>query len=245
MNSVELKCQFGSLLGSIENVSTVRGRRTADGGRRTVCMCVDCQAYAHYLGQAAHVLDENCGTDVLPVAPANLKITQSTEHLKSMTLSEKGMLRWYAGCCDRPIANTAPMAKLPFAGVIDAIIDLDGTLGLRDEVLGPIGARVQAKSGIGKTPEDSFPKGSMKLIFQTIGFLLPGLVKRQHAPSPFFSSQTGAPSVTPIILTAAERDALRPLCGPNPQRHGKPESSEALHHAADSKHGVSDGHDPD
>ena len=208
MNSVELKCQCGAFRGTIANIAAVRGRRT-------VCMCADCQAYAHYLGQAPLVLDENGGTDVLPIAPSNLKITQGAEHLKCMRLSEKGMLRWYAGCCNTPIANTTPIAKLPFAGVVQTIVSLDDDHS-RDEVLGPVGMRVQAKSGIGKIPEGSYQKGSLKLIFQTIGFLVTGLLKRQYAPSPFFNSQTGAPSVSPHVLTVEERQALGPLCGPNP-----------------------------
>ena len=108
---IPLKCSCGAMRGFVHDISSQRGHRT-------VCMCNDCQAYAHYLGQAITVLDANGGTDVVPVAPANLEITQGIENLKCLRLTEKGMLRWYAGCCNTPIANSAAISKIPFAGLI-------------------------------------------------------------------------------------------------------------------------------
>ena len=201
---IPLKCSCGAMRGFVHDISSQRGHRT-------VCMCNDCQAYAHYLGQAITVLDANGGTDVVPVAPANLEITQGIENLKCLRLTEKGMLRWYAGCCNSPIANSAPISKIPFAGLIHSIMDFGGSGQSRDSVLGPIGMRVQGKSGIGILPEGTYQNFSFKQILQTIRFLFVGFLKRQYTPSPFFNAQTGKPVVAPYILSKVERDNLRKL----------------------------------
>ena len=199
---IPLKCSCGALRGVVHDISSRHGHRT-------VCMCHDCQAYAHYLGQAKSVLDANGGTDVVPVVPANLEITQGIEKLKCLRLTEKGLLRWYAGCCNTPIANTAPISKIPFAGLIHTIMDFSGSGQSRDIILGPIGMRVQGKSGIGVLPEGTYQNFSLKQILQSVRFLFVSFIKRQYTPSPFLDAQTGKPVVVPYILTKVERDKLR------------------------------------
>ena len=199
---IPLQCSCGALRGVVHDISSRRGHRT-------VCMCDDCQAYAHYLGQAKTVLDANGGTEVVPVAPANLEITQGIENLKCLRLTEKGMLRWYAGCCNTPIANTAPISKMPFAGLIHSIMDFNGSGQSLDGILGSVGMRVQGKSGIGTLPDGTYQKFSLRQILQTMAFLFVGFLKRQYTPSPFFNAQTGKPVVVPYILTKVERDKLR------------------------------------
>ena len=201
---IPLKCRCGALRGVAHDISSRHGHRV-------ICMCDDCQAYAHYLGQAKTVLDENGGTEVVPMAPSSLEITQGIENLKCLRLTEKGLLRWYTACCNTPIANTAPISKLPFAGVVHSIIDFNSSGQSRDSVLGPIGMRVQGKSGIGILPEGTYQSFSFKQILQTIRFLFVGFLKRQYTPSPFFNVQTGKPVVVPYILTKVERDNLRKL----------------------------------
>jgi hypothetical protein len=44
-------------------------------------------------------------------------------HLRLMRLSEKGLLRWYAGCCDTPLFNTMATPKVPFVGVLTDRLD--------------------------------------------------------------------------------------------------------------------------
>ena len=80
-----IECQCGKLSGTAE-------ARYAKG-YRAICLCDDCQAYAHYLGHAATVLDKNGGTDVFPINPAELKITQGIENLKCLRLIPSGMFR--------------------------------------------------------------------------------------------------------------------------------------------------------
>ena len=207
--NIPLKCSCGSFRGIASGISKSKGNRI-------VCMCDDCQAYAHFLGRAKEVLDDNGGTDVFPIPPANLTITHGFEFLKCLRLTDKGMIRWYAGCCKTPIANSMPSSKFPFAGVIHTIMNFaDGTK-TREEALGPVYARVQGKSGIGELPQDAYPTTPLKVIFSTIQFLFFAWIKRQYKPSPFFDSISGKPKVDPYILTSIERENLRKFCGPKP-----------------------------
>lgn len=182
-----LECRCGALQGVVGNVP-------ASLGDRMVCRCDDCQAYAHYLGCAEDVLDADGGTDVFPARPANLEITRGAENLRCVRLTGKGMYRWYAGCCSTPIANSMPSHRMPFAGVFSANV--------KQGDAGP----VRAVLGAGKVP--------LKVIFRTLRYLLSGWIRKQHAPSPFFDSATGAPKAAPYVLTPSEREDLRALCRP-------------------------------
>lgn len=207
--AISLKCQCGSFKG----VATV----SRSFSRRIVCLCDDCQAYAHFLGKAKSVLDANGGTDVCPVTPAHIKVTHRAENLRCLRLSPRGMYRWYAGCCKTPIANSLPSYRVPFAGVVHTIMDHAGDHQTREEALGPIFARVQGKFGIAPLPPGTLQKASLSVILSTLKFLLSAVVKREYKPSPFFDTVTGKPRVEPYILTLAERESMRKLCGPRPQ----------------------------
>ena len=97
---ISLKCSCGALRGVVHDISS-------RFGHRTVCMCDDCQAYAHYLGQAKTVLDDNGGTEVVPVAPAHIEITQGIENLKS--LQARAILHKEFYRIDQNELNTAPL----------------------------------------------------------------------------------------------------------------------------------------
>ena len=88
---VDLRCQCGAVRGLANTVAP-------DTGMHVVCMCDDCQAFAHFL-ERDDVLDASGGTAIFQLRPAQLEITAGREHLRCMRLSEKGLLRWYAGCC--------------------------------------------------------------------------------------------------------------------------------------------------
>jgi hypothetical protein len=188
-----LKCVCGSLQGELTDLSPAINRRF-------VCYCRDCQAYAHYLGQVERVLDENGGTEVVPIHPAKIKLTRGIEHLACVRLSSDGMIRWYASCCKTPIANTQPSAKLPCAGVIHTIADTSG--------LGQVYARANGKYGRGVLPAGTSNHASPKLLLSTLKFMLIGVLKKLHSPSPFFSSETGRPTVEPLALSDAQYDSL-------------------------------------
>jgi hypothetical protein len=202
--NINLSCRCGALAGVASNLSP-------SNGSRIVCMCTDCQAFAHYLGKADSILDKHGGTDIFQMPPCDLQITQGIEHLSCMRLTDKGLYRWYAGCCKTPVANTMGSRKVPFAGVIHAFMAADGST--RNQVLGPIVARLYGRSAVGSLPPDANQTASLGFIVRTVRFLLSGWMRGRHTPSPFFDSSTGKPVVTPYVLSNAERNALRKLQG--------------------------------
>lgn len=204
---IPMKCQCGALQGFAE-VPAAR-----KGGRFT-CLCDDCQAYAHYLGRAQDVLDINGGTDIFPMTPANIKITQGIENLKGCRLSDKGMYRWYAGCCKTPIGNTMASAKTPYVGVCSVIMDYPADNRLRDSELGPVSMRLNGKFGIGPLLPGTLQRASMAAMWSMIRFMSVAIFKRELLPSPFVNASTGLLRAELYVLTTAEREALRPLCGP-------------------------------
>ncbi|MCX6129235.1 MAG: DUF6151 family protein [Proteobacteria bacterium] len=206
MVQVSLKCQCGAVRGVALDVSPANARRI-------VCLCDDCQAYAHYLGKAKEIMDSNGGTDICPVTPSRLQITQGAQHLQCLRLTKTGMFRWYAGCCKTPIANTMGISRVPFAGVVHSFMDHAADRQSRDEALGPIRGRIFGKFGVGPLPPGTHQKSSLPILLPVIGFLLKGVIQGLHQPSPFFDKQ-GQPLVEPYVLTRQERDQLRPLCGP-------------------------------
>ncbi|MGB0440353.1 MAG: DUF6151 family protein, partial [Paracoccaceae bacterium] len=105
----DLRCQCGQVQWRIAGHVT---------GRRLMCYCVDCQAFQHHLGCADRGLDSSGGTDILQTLPEAVTLAQGVDHIAVLRLGPKGLLRWYATCCNTPIANTIATPKFAFAGMI-------------------------------------------------------------------------------------------------------------------------------
>ncbi|WP_170572500.1 DUF6151 family protein [Ruegeria atlantica] len=179
------------------NCGSFHGHITAAGvhsGTHVGCFCNDCRAAQLYFGQP----DPAPGpVDILQMSPEEIRIEGGAEHLALMQLSPKGMLRWYAGCCNAPLATTARTAKVPFAGfIVKRIADPSG--------LGPITTR-------GFVPQTGGKQSHEKLRYAAIG-MLKRLTKSWLSGSwketPFFDANSGAPVATPKILSKAERAQL-------------------------------------
>lgn len=192
MADLPFQCNCGTLSGVLHDVSP-------KVGSRVVCYCKDCQAAAHALG-ADFVLNERGGTDIFQTVPSLIDIQKGQEHLACLRLSPKGLLRWYAGCCDTPLFNTLPSPKLTFSGIVTANLS-GGT-----EALGP---EIAVNKGDCAKPGDAI---------RSFGFLTAGwqIIKRNFAAklrrdrkTPFFDA-TGQPVVAPRVLTLEERKAATP-----------------------------------
>ena len=72
MGELALRCHCGAVAGRASGV----GLATATGGVHIVCMCDDCQAYAHYLQTAGRVLDDYGGTGIYQLTPAQLSLVR-------------------------------------------------------------------------------------------------------------------------------------------------------------------------
>ncbi len=166
---------------------------------RAVCYCSDCQAYARFLGGA--VLDGSGGTEVVAIAPRQLRFTSSLESLACLSLSPRGLLRWYARCCSTPIGNTPRNYKIAYVGLVHACL---GDALAREASFGPLRLAVNPKSAMG--PAASVGFGSSVLALGRLGAsLLVARLSGSYEQSPFFEPGTHAPLRTPYVLTATER----------------------------------------
>lgn len=192
----------------------MRGRARAVGPRRVArltCHCVDCQTFALYLqdqGHAGLLLDAWGGTEVTQMPPARIEIEAGADKLACVRLSDTGLMRWYASCCHTPIANTLPNAKMPFTGVIMSFVGPEVSAPERDELLGPVGARVNGRPRPDDPSAPKFPKFPAGTIWRSIRILLGGWIRGEQWPTPFYDAD-GQPKATPTVLSENEREQLR------------------------------------
>jgi len=165
---------------------------------RIVCYCDDCQHYAKHLG--AEVLDSYGGTDIYQTTPAHVRITEGAEELRCLRLSEKGLFRWYSGCCNAPLANTLGTAQAPFVGIVHTFMDHASHGQTRDESLGtPV--FTQGKFAIGGVPSHAHPTAPISVILRAIRGMVVGRIRGEHKPSPFFD-ESGKCVVEPQVLSS-------------------------------------------
>ena len=202
----EWECQCGEVGGVAESDHA--------RGYRAICMCADCQAYAHFLKSADRVLDANGGTDIFPMQPACLRITRGQKLVSSVRLTPTGMFRWFARCCNTPIANSMAAPEVPFIGMVHTVLEKKNSKDKLTDIFGPVRVRMQAKSGIAPLPKDAVRTVNAGFLLRVLKFIALTKWFKLGSPSPFFD-QNGEPIATPYILTTEEREALRAKCGPN------------------------------
>ena len=199
MAEIPLSCQCGAVRGRARDPSP----RT---GVRLVCMCDDCQTFAHYLGRANELLDANGGSDVFQFTQARITFDEGMEHLRCLRQSPRGTLRWYAECCNTPVANLMTRPSVAFASISVRLVDLPPSE--RDAVLGPVRARVNARFGQPPLPPDAHPRASLATIWRSLRHVIWARMRGEHRPTPFHGAD-GRPTVEPIVLTLEERNELR------------------------------------
>ena len=187
-----LRCRCGALQGHVE----LQGLRN-----RMRCYCLDCQAFARFLGPAERVLDAQGGSDVVQIAPHHIRITQGHEQLSVMRLSPKGMLRWYTACCRTPVGNTLDRRDKPFTGLLVQCLDSAPLA----PSFGPVNASANTQSAWGEPKPRAFglPGALLRILGMVIGSRLTG----RYRDTPFFAAD-GTPVAEPRVLTPAERDRL-------------------------------------
>jgi hypothetical protein len=190
-----LQCQCGTIKGYVVCPSIAK---------RAVCYCKDCQAFAHFLKRADTVLDEHGGTAIVATVPKQVHFTQGLEALACMSLSDHGMLRWYASCCNTPIGNTPRDFKTPYVGLIESCLKSDSPS--LQESFGPVRMVINTKSAWGRvksTPVSSLV-AMLRLMKSVIASRLSGTYKR----NPFFGTEMGTPVTRPRVLSKDERERL-------------------------------------
>lgn len=193
MPELPIRCQCGSVTGVISDASP----KTTT---RLVCMCEDCQAYAQHLGRT-DMLDEYGGTEVAQTTPSRVTFESSAnEHICGLRLGPKGLYRWYAGCCQTPLANTLG-AKLPFIGVM--AICLEGI-----DAVGPVLARVNGRQSPKGIPPDGHARAPLGIMLRAMAHIGKGVLQSASQPNPFFGPDS-TPRFAITVLELEQREALR------------------------------------
>ena len=172
---------------------------------RLVCYCDDCQSYLHHLGRA-DLLDANGGTEVIPAYPADVAFLSGHEQLKCLRLSPNGTSRFYAACCETPIANTA--ANRAWAGFFSDVYAASDV-----SRLGAVRSRIMGRFAKGTPPAGTPQKFDFNALKSVLPFMLKGRLQGKSKPSPFFAADGVTPIVTPVVLSKQERQAARAKAG--------------------------------
>jgi hypothetical protein len=207
-NTATLRCRCGKVEGRVTGAAP-------SAVNRIICYCDDCQAFAHHLGRA-DVLDASGGTDIVQVAPSALAFPAGAEHVAAIRLTPKGLYRWYASCCKTPIGNTSGPG-LPFVGLLAR--GFDASADELDALFGKSRGGFLGKFAIGTPPEGS-TRLNPRLIASAVGNIAYWRLSGKTWPHPFFDRSTRTPTRPVVTLSTAERDSLRPLCGPRPAATG-------------------------
>jgi hypothetical protein len=191
-----LQCRCGTVKGFVAHP------RSAN---RALCYCKDCQAFAHFLKRPAEILDAHGGSDVIQTQPKNVIFTQGIEALACMRLTDKGLLRWYAACCNTPIGNTLPSFKLSFVGLVHTCL-VNPSQPLQDS-FGTVRAVVNTQGARGE-PKPK-PQGALVTIGWALAMMLRARLNGSYKKTPFFRADLGTPIATPRVLSSEERERLR------------------------------------
>ena len=200
-HDLTLKCKCSKVRGHLKKISPSHGNHIK-------CMCIDCQTFAHYLGANDRVLDKNGGTEIFQTSPSNIEFLEGREHVKCLRLSPKGTTRWFASCCNTPIANTISLKK-DFAGVILDCVDFEESKITKDQAMGPIKYHLMAKYCLGEPPKDSYQEFPKHLVFKMMFKILYGSLTKAYLPNPFFNEQDGSPIPSPLIVDKNKRKEIK------------------------------------
>jgi len=191
--NLRLQCQCGALHGQLSQT---------EWALRGVCYCKDCRAYSHHLGQASTAHDALGGAEFVATLAPCVSLSGGTQHLACVSLSEKGLLRWYARCCSTPIANTTRNWKFPYVGLLHTCLKADA--GSYERAFPRLQMRVNTGSA-----KEAPPGMALRTIAALMGFMprvLASGASGSYKQTPFFNPPAGTPKVEVVVLSKAERE---------------------------------------
>ena len=168
-----IRCRCGQLQASL-----LAGAPTM----RAVCYCRDCQAYAEALGEPGAILDSHGGTEVVASLQSQVRFTQGIANLACLSLTERGLLRWYARCCNTAIGNTPRDPRISYVGFVHTC--LGGDRRSRDTIFGPPELANSVEHARGPVASSGFRRLTATL--RIIGRLLRARLNGSWRRSPFF-----------------------------------------------------------
>ncbi|MFV1441309.1 DUF6151 family protein [Phaeobacter sp. JH20_36] len=163
-------------------------------GTRVVCFCADCRANELYHNQP----DPAPGpVDLFQVNPDGVTFHQGQDLLRVMRLSPKGLLRWYAGCCGTPMANTLAKPTLPFAGMRSDRFADPSALG-----------KVRARAFVPKAGKQPRTEGAARMVISLLSRMISARLSGRWKETPFFDIASGAPISEPEVISKEARAEL-------------------------------------
>ncbi|MEM7360560.1 MAG: DUF6151 family protein [Pseudomonadota bacterium] len=187
MTDIDLMCNCGQVKGTAR-------LEQGEVGNNVVCFCEDCQSFAYYLERQDSILDAHGGTEIHQLPSAFVKLTHGQEQVRCMRLSEKGLYRWYAGCCNTPLANTAS-AGMPFVGLIHNFKKSENRTDDSPEIHG----YVYTKYAKGELPDSVASTSKFSILVRILFKLLVWRARGYQKENPFFNSE-GEPVCDPIVI---------------------------------------------
>jgi hypothetical protein len=107
------------------------------------------------------------------------------------------------------MAHTVASPKVPFVGIPHTFMPHTRDDAAREEVVGPIQARVRGRYASRPLPPGAHRGVPLRAALRAYALMFWAWVTRRHTPSPFFDVHSGAPIIAPLILSASQREALR------------------------------------
>lgn len=171
---------------------------------RLVCYCRDCQTAAHALGEPERTVDGNGGTAIVASLQSNVTFTQGSDKLACLSLTDKGIYRWYASCCRTPIANTVRRPQMSYVGIVHSCL---GESAQQATEAWPEHFNVNpthAKGPVAKPGLRAFI-GTLKIARLVLGARFSGRWRQ----SPFFRNGSAQTATEVRVLTHAEFERAR------------------------------------
>lgn len=184
-------CRCGAVAGTLRDV-------VPKNLCHLICYCADCRAFARHMGRLDD-LEPGGGSPLVQVLPARIDIGQGADQIACLRLSDKGLHRWSAKCCNTPLANTPGTSKVPLAGMWRPLFaDM--------AAFGPVtthGFTKMARPGQGGPKRD---KGLLRMLGGLASRSIAAYMAGNARQSPFFAAD-GAPVAVPQVLDAQARRA--------------------------------------
>ncbi len=188
-----IQCQCGSLQGQLSNPHrAIRG----------ICYCKDCRAYFKHLDVERRVLDTHGGVEFVATQGKDIRFTDGVHNLACLSLTDKGLLRWYAACCNTPICNTTRDWKFSYVGLIHTCLKVDPAL--FEQAFPKLEMRVNTSSALAAPP--TLGLSTMGALMRFMPRLVISLANGAYKKTPFFTAPAGAPVVDIHVISTAERE---------------------------------------
>ena len=188
-----LQCKCGALRGQLAQPHLAL---------RGVCYCKDCRAYANHLGVISRTHDAHGGAEFVATQAKYVSFSEGIQHLACLSLSESGLLRWYAKCCDTPIAGTPRNWKFSYVGLVHTCMKAEP--GAFERSFPQLHMRVNTRSA------KQVPPGmALKTMVSLAGFIprvIASGVSGAYKSTPFFTLPAGEPAAKIAVLSGSERE---------------------------------------